>query len=212
MCAEDKKEDENYEVFGTLYEPDSLYNDTLQKVLAGFLSGINLHHGKLEQVKREDILTGSDVPSETLDQYFKNPDQIMSDIHQELAKIIAQIECHMGRYKRDAVILFLLENLRKQPLMLRIIIALDDRHFWETHLRNILRYHTTNYWWEVEDEIWDELYKVFCFQFQLILEWWSAADFSEDLLNDVFIRVKSWIIADSAYRSGLNFEWPPADS
>ena len=87
----------------------------------------------------------------------------MADIHQELSKIVGQIEQHMGRYKRDAVIRFLLENLRKQPLMLRILIALDDRHFWEVHLRNILLYCTVPYWWDDEDEIWDEAYGVFCF-------------------------------------------------
>ena len=210
MNTEEQKED--YEVFGTLYEPEGLYNDTLQQVLAGLLSGINLHHGKLDQVKREDVLAGSDIAPATLDQYFKGTDQIMADIHQELSKIVGQIEQHMGRYKRDAVIRFLLENLRKQPLMLKILIALDDRHFWEVHLRNILLYCTVPYWWDDEDEIWDEAYEVFCFEFQLVLEWWSVSDFSEDLLEDAFIRVKSWIVADSAYRSGLSYDWTEENS
>ncbi len=210
MNTEEQKEE--YEVFGTLYEPDGLYNDTLQQVLAGLLSGINLHHGKLEQVKREDVLAGSDIAPATLDQYFKGTDQIMADIHQELSKIIGQIEQHMGRYKRDAVIRFLLENLRKQPLMLKILIALNDRHFWEIHLRNILLYLTVPCWWDDEDEEWDEVYEVFCFEFLLVLEWWSVSDFSESLLEDAFKRVKAWIAADSAYRAGLTFDWSHTDA
>lgn len=207
----DTESNEKYEVFGTLYEPDGLYNDTLQKVVKGLLEGINLHHGKLDQVKKEDVLATSDIAPATLDLYFKSADQIMSDIYKELSKIIEQIEHNMGRYKRDSVIRFLLENLRKQPYMLKVLIALDDRHFWETHLRSIILYITSPVWWDDEDDIWNELYEVFCFQFQLVLEWWSVSDFSEDHLEDAFRRVKAWIVADSAYRSGLSFEWPPSD-
>lgn len=204
----DAENDEQYEVFGTLYEPGGLYNDTLQKVLKGLLEGINLHHGKLDQVKREDVLSGSGIPSVTLDQYFKSTDQIMADVYKELTGIIDQIEHNMGRYKRDSVIHFLLENLRKQPYMLKVLISLDDRHFWETHLRNIMLYVTTPVWWDDEDEIWNEIFEVFCFQFQLVLEWWSVADFSEEQLKDAFIRIKAWVISDSAYRPGLTM--PPA--
>ena len=97
----DTESNEKYEVFGTLYEPDGLYNDTLQKVVKGLLEGINLHHGKLDQVKKEDVLATSDIAPATLDLYFKSADQIMSDIYKELSKIIEQIEHNMGRYKRD---------------------------------------------------------------------------------------------------------------
>ncbi len=204
-------EEENYEVFGALYEPDGLYNDTLQKVLKGFLNGLTLHHGKPDQVKREDILAGSDITPVTLDQYFKGTDQIMAEIYQELGKIVGQIEHNMARYKRDAVIRFLLANLSKQPLMLKILITLDDRHFWELHLRSIVIRLTVPYWWDDEDEVWDDTFEVFCFEFQLVLEWWSVSDFSGDLLESAFKRIKAWIAADSAYRAGLDFEWPPIE-
>lgn len=118
-------QNDNEEVFGALYEPDGLYNDTLQQILQGLLSGIILHHGKLDQVTREDVLSGSNITPVTLDQYFKGTDKIMIEIYSELEKITNQLERNMSRYRRDAVLHFLLENLRKQPLMLKILITLD---------------------------------------------------------------------------------------
>jgi len=53
----------------------------------------------------------------------------MAEIYAELEKITGQLERNMGRYRRDAVLHFLLENLRKQPLMLKILITLDERKF-----------------------------------------------------------------------------------
>ena len=197
-------QNDNEEVFGALYEPDGLYNDTLQQILQGLLSGIALHHGKLEQVTREDVLAGSNITAVTLDQYFKGPDKIMMEIYTELEKITDQLERNMGRYRRDAVLHFLLENLRKQPLMLKVLIALDERKFWEQHLRAIMIYVTVPFWWDDEDEIWEELFKVFCFEFQLVLLWWSKLEFSEDLLEDAYARTRAWIFTGSGYRAGLD--------
>ena len=203
--------EQDEEVFGALYEPDSLYNDTLQQILRGLVSGIVLHHGKLEQVKREDILAGSDINPVTLDQYFKSPDQIMSDVYSELQTIIEKLEKNMKRYRHDAVIRFLMENLRKQPLMLKTLIALNDYQFWENHLKGILLYLTVPYWWDEPDEIWNETFEVFCFEFQQVLKWWAVSDFDNALTEDAFKRVKAWIVSNSGYRSSLNFEWPPQD-
>lgn len=202
---ETQTQNDNEEIFGALYEPGGLYNDTLQQILQGLLSGIILHHGKLEQVTREDILSGSNITAVTLDQYFKGPDKIMTEIYTELEKITDQLDRNMGRYRRAAVLHFLLENLRKQPLMLRVLIALDDRCFWEQHLRNIMLYITIPVWWDEEDEIWDDLYNVFCYEFQLVLSWWSKLDFSEDSLEDAFARIEAWIFASSGYREGLGY-------
>lgn len=203
----DNQADNQEEVFGALYEPDSLYNDTLQQILQGMFSGIILHHGKLEEVTREDILAGSNITPVTLDQYFKNPDQIVFEIHSEIHKITGQLEKNMERYRRDAVIRFLLENLRKQPLMLKILIALDDRHTWETSLRKIVRYVVYPFWYEADDETWDELYNMFCFQFQRVLKWWSETDFAVDDMSEAFQRIKAWIVAEDSYLSALDHEW-----
>lgn len=204
--AMDKEtQNDNEEVFGALYEPGGLYNDTLQQILQGLLSGIILHHGKLEQVTRDDILSGSNITAVTLEQYFKGTDAIMAEIYAELEKITNQLDRNMGRYRRAAVLHFLLENLRKQPLMLKVLITLDDRHFWEQHLRKIMIYITIPIWWDEEDEIWDELFDVFCYEFQIVLKWWSKLEFSEDSLEDAFARTEAWIFASSGYRAGLNF-------
>lgn len=202
-----KSSQENEETIGIPYNPTSLYNDTLQQILHGLYKGIVLHHGKLEQVNREDILAGSTLSPAMLDQYFKGTDKIMSEVYNELLFIIAQIEKNMGRYIKDAVIIFLLENLSKQPMMLNILIALDDYHFWERSLRNVMCYLTTEPWWEVDEDTWEELYMMFCYEFQSILKWWSSLDFKYSEQKAVFIRIKSWLAADAAYAKFLNFDW-----
>ena len=48
---------------------------------------------------------------------------------------------------------------------------------------------------------------MFCFGFQEALKRWAEKDFDEDEANEVFQRLKAWIVAGDGYRCALHHEW-----
>ena len=186
------------ELFGGLYNPTGLYNGTIQEVLKGLLSGLALHHGRVDQVKREDILAGSNVSPVTLDQYFKDPAEILSEAKERLENVVHLTENNMDRFRTDAVIRILLENLSKEPATIKILVLMDDYHFWEKNLRIIIRY-VAVCWRKLSDGWWNELFDVFCFQFHYVLKIWAEADFSKELLEMSVKSIMAWLEADAEY-------------
>ena len=148
-------------------------------------------------------MKGSAIDPLVLEQYFKSSGVIMNEVYKELRKIIGLVEINMERYRKDAVLGILLENLRKQPLMLKVLIEANDDTFFENNTKNILLYITVPERWGEQDSIWEETYKVFCFEFLMVLKWWADSDFSEEKSKEAISRINAWLIIDSDYRSEL---------
>ncbi len=189
---------QNNDIYNAQYDPSSLYNDMLQEVLKGLLNAINLHHGKLEKVKREDVLEEIDINPSTFDRYYKSTDDIISEVHEQIKSIIGLTVDNMDRFRSDAVVRILLENLSKQPLMLRILIALDDRSLWEKHLQVLIWFVATK-WHSISDRWIGDIFEVFCFQFHHVLIYWEQYEFDEDHLESCVDRIMAWLEADAEY-------------
>lgn len=178
--------------------PGELYRQTFDQILTGLLASLKQHRGTLDDVTIDDIVENGNVDPVLMDRYFNSTRVIMNEVISVVRALLAQAGKETVDQDPTSTIVTLLQLLIMQPLMVEVLLASGNHSIWENNLKPIAIRLSPS--WPAPDEArWNDVYPVFCFQFQRILKKWSDQHFSEAAIPTITSELLAWISADELY-------------
>lgn len=180
------------------HRPGELYKETFDQILSGLLAGLKKHDGKLDEVTLDDIIEGGNLDPLMMEQYFSSSKVIMNEVISTMKGLIEQVPSLASPTEPDSMLTVLLTALSLQPCMVEVLMAAEYHIFWENNLKPIA---TQLFADKItpEDELWADLYSIFCHEFECVVKKWSLEKYAEDRIPEMVRLLSAWIGADKVF-------------
>ena len=172
----------------------------LEQVLDGMLAALTEHQGDLTKVSGAEIVANSGMQASTFDYYYGDALSVMKNIYSEIRRItqVVRLVVEENELVGKPALYFLLQELSRQPKMLKILILTNDVHIWIGNLRWVAENYATG-WKKTDRNRWEYLYELFCFQFSLVLKKWATVDFATEYTEVCMDILATWFTTDHPF-------------
>lgn len=189
------------------FQPGELYKETFDQILTGLVAALNLKDGNVDLVSLATIESVSDVDPYMLEMYYKNTRAILNEVISTMRTIVSQVTANAVDTDPQSAIRGFLQSISTQPMMLETLQASHSTSFWNNHLKEFVKLITRS-WPETTEEMWTELFSIFCFQLEHILTRWHNTNYATTQIPELTLQIYAWVLADGRYLGYLQ-ELPP---
>lgn len=180
------------------HRPGELYKETFDQILSGLLAGLKKCDGKLDEVSLDDIIEGGNLDPLMMERYFKSPKVIMNEIISTMKGLIEQVQPLASPTEPNSMLTVLLVALSLQPYMVEVLMAAEYHIFWKNNLKPIATQLFSDKI-NPEDELWADLYNMFCYEFECVVKKWSLEKYAVDRIPEMVRLLSAWIGADNVF-------------